>query len=374
VSFAFVGITRSGEGAIVLVEMVTVALLSILLFRGVDGWRRRRAVVACLCAVVANLLAAQALSAAHYLKDGYWGASAVESREWWRLYSTLLSLPVERNDRSVLANNATMEMAESFSADLRAMRPCIQQEAENSTDELPNYGIPWVITGCLEQTSKPYAVMRTMSADIVNGAREHHLQLLAPVLGIIPQPAMQWLPALPASIIGVASDAVRIPGSTRVAQDSWKGELFDRALLRRTALVATGENPEIFGYKSFIRPLYRVLAALFWPSVPISLFMVVAVVIRTTIATTNAKLIAFALSVLVIDVLCRISFYSMVDWILWDLPPRYLLGPNVLSIVIASSLLTVWLAPGVRLTLGPKLARFPALWSWADGGYPSRRA
>ena len=61
VSFAFVGITRSGEGAIVLVEMVTVALLSILLFRGVDGWRRRRAVVACLFAVVANLLAAQAL-------------------------------------------------------------------------------------------------------------------------------------------------------------------------------------------------------------------------------------------------------------------------------------------------------------------------
>jgi hypothetical protein len=72
-SFAFVGITRSGEGTIVLVEMVAVAALSVLLFRGVDGWRRSRAIVACLCALAANLLAAQALSGTHYLKDGYWG-------------------------------------------------------------------------------------------------------------------------------------------------------------------------------------------------------------------------------------------------------------------------------------------------------------
>ena len=254
VSFAFAGITRSGEGTIILVEMVAVALLSILLFRGLDGWRRRRAVVACLCAVAANFAAVQALSAAHYLKNGYWGASAVESREWWQLYSTLLSLPVERNDRYVLVNKATMDMAESFSGDLRNIGTCIQQvEASFSTEELPNYGVPWVITGCLEETQTQYAKMRTMSADIHSGALEHHLHLSAPLLGIIPQPAVQWLADLPSSIIEVARDGVQIPGSTHVAQDSWKAELFDRALLRRTALVATGENPEVFGYKPFIR-------------------------------------------------------------------------------------------------------------------------
>lgn len=365
VSFAFAGITRSGEGTIILVEMVAVALLSILLFRGLDGWRRRRAVVACLCAVAANFAAVQALSAAHYLKNGYWGASAVESREWWQLYSTLLSLPVERNDRYVLVNKATMDMAESFSGDLRNIGTCIQQvEASFSTEELPNYGVPWVITGCLEETQTQYAKMRAMSADIHSGALEHHLHLSAPLLGIIPQPAVQWLADLPSSIIEVARDGVQIPGSTHVAQDSWKAELFDRALLRRTALVASGENPEVFDYKPVIRTLYTVLAALFWPSVPIFLVVVAAIVMRFPRTTTKTRLIAFALSVLVIDVLCRISFYSIVDWILWELPPRYILGANVLTVVIVSTLLTVWLPPAIGSALGPKLTRLPALRFW----------
>lgn len=37
VSFAFAGITRSGEGTLFFVEMVAVAFLSVLLFRGADG-------------------------------------------------------------------------------------------------------------------------------------------------------------------------------------------------------------------------------------------------------------------------------------------------------------------------------------------------
>ena len=357
-SFAFAGITRSGEGPIVFVEMVGVALVSILLFRGVDSWRRRRAVVVCLCAVAANFGATQALSAAHFVNSGYWGATAVESRQWWQLYSNLLSLPVQRNDRHVLVNKATMEIAESFSEDLHNMSACFQQvEAQHSTEVLPNEGVAWVIIGCLpgENSSKNYARMRTISAEIIDGAREHHLQLLAPTLGLIPQPAVQWLPDLPSSILRVAFDAARIPGSTRVAQGSGREELFNRGLLRRTALLATGENPEVVGYRSFIKIPYTVLAALFWPSVPIVSLVAAAIVIRHRRTAIKSSLIAFVLSVMIIDVVCRISFYSIVDWILWDLPPRYILGASVLTVVTVSTLLTVWLAPAVGGTLRVRL-------------------
>lgn len=363
-SFAFAGITRSGEGPIVFVEMVAVASLSILLFRGVDGWRRRRAVVACLCAVAANFTATQSLSAAHFVNSGYWGATAVESRQWWQLYSNLLSLPVQRNDRHVLVNKATLEMAESFSQDLRNMSTCFQQvEAQHSTDELPNFGAPWVIIGCLpgENSSKNYARLPRISADIIDGAREHHLQFSAPTLGVIPQPSAQWLPDLPSSIVRVAFDAIRIPSSTRVAQGSGREELFNRALLRRTALLAAGENPEVVGYQSFIRIAYTVLAALFWPSVPMIFLVAAAIVIRFRRTATRSDLIVFVLSVMIVDVFCRIAFYSIVDWILWDIPPRYILGASVLTVVTVSTLLTVWLAPAVGGTLRPKLLRLLGL-------------
>jgi hypothetical protein len=368
--FGFAGITRSGEGLIVLVEMAAIALLSLLLFRGADSWRGRRAAVACLCTVVTSLGATQALSAAHYFKNGYWGASPVESREWWRLYGNLLSLPVPRNDPGYLVNKAALEMAQSFSADLRNMDDCFRELEPNFSSGLPNYGVAWDITACLpgDDSSKQYGKMRTISADIITGARDHHLELLAPALGIIPQPAAQWLPNLPASVLGVAYYAVQIPASTRVAQNSWQEALFDRALLRRTALVATGGNPEVVGYQSFVRVLYTVLATFFWPSVPIVLLAVAIITIHPRRNAVASNPTVFLISVMVIDVLCRISFYSIVDWILWEIPYRYILGPSVLTVVIVTTVLTAWLAPAVGIALRLRMTKLPGVRSWGEGG------
>ena len=142
-----------------------------------------------------------------------------------------------------------------------------------------------------------------ISAEIIDGARQGHLQLSAPILGVIPQPAVKWLSDLPSSVHRVALEAVRIPGSTRVAQSSWQKELFDRGLLRRTALVATGENPEVVGYQHFIRILYMVTTALFWPSVPIVVLVMAAIVMRSQRTAAKPRLIAFTLSVMLFDVL-----------------------------------------------------------------------
>jgi len=375
--FAFAGITRSGESVIVLFEMAAVTLSSIILFRGLDGWRRRRAVVACLFAVVANYGATQALSAWHFVHAGYWGPTAVESREWWRLYSVLLSLPVERNHRHGLVNKATMDMAESLSGDLGNMRDCLDEMAEGDRQDPPNDVAAWRITICLTEngTLKTSGKLSTISSDILKGAQENHFQLTAPILGVIPQSAARWLSELPLSVVKLALEAVRIPDSTRVTQGSWPPELFDQALLRRTALAAAGENPEVTGYRSFIRILYKFLALLFWPAVLMSVLVSAAHLIQRPRITTTSDLIAFALFFMIIDVLCRISFYSIVDWILWDIPFRYILGVRVLTVVIVATLMTTWLAPAAVGALRPILVKLPSLPAWAENlGYRSRRA
>lgn len=271
-----------------------------------------------------------------------------------------------------------MDMAESLSEDLRSMNACFEEfEPQYSSEGLANEGVAWAITECLpgENSSKQYGRMRTITADILNGAREHHIQLATPVLGLIPQPASQWLSNLPSSIIRVGFDTVRIPRSTRVAQNSWRAELFDRGLLRRAPLVAADENPEVPGYQPFIKALYTALATLFWLLVPAVFLVVAAIAMRSSRTTTKFLFIAFLLSVLIIDVLCRVSFYTFVGWIMWDFDPRYILGASVLTIVIVSTLLAVWLPAAVRAALQPKLMKLPGLWSRAENGWhPDGRA
>lgn len=213
--------------------------------------------------------------------------------------------------------------------------------------------------------------MRTIYSDIVNGAREHNLQLSNPIFGIIPRPIAQWLPFFPSSVAQVAFATVRIPDSTRAAQGSGDNELFNRALLRRAALVSVGENPEIVGYQRFIRPLYRVLAALFWPSVALACLVVIAIVIRSAGTAAKSRLPAFFLSFMIIDVLCRVSFYSVVNWILWDIPARYVLGASALSIVVVATLMTVWLAPAAGSGQACADEGSACLALGAKGDYPS---
>ena len=74
VSFAFAGITRSGEGAIFVFVEERLRLRCCPYFcfaariHGVDAVHRR-----CLCAGIANLATTQALSAWHFVNSGYWG-------------------------------------------------------------------------------------------------------------------------------------------------------------------------------------------------------------------------------------------------------------------------------------------------------------
>jgi hypothetical protein len=311
----------------------------------------------------------------HFVNAGYWGATAVQSRKWLQLYGILLSLPVERAQRHALVNKATMDMAESFSGDLRNMSACLDQLGYDFSEQPPNDGASWVITICLPEQGSPknFAGLRKISADILKGAQEEQLQLTAPILGIIPRPATRWLPELPSSMIKVASESVRIPVSTRVQQNSFNADIFDQALLRRAALMSAGENPEVLGYRSFIRSLYELTSALFWPLVPLA-FLIVAIVAWPAGTAVKLALPAFLLAIVTIDVLCRISFYSVVDWILWDIESRSVLGASALTVVVVAMLFAAWVAPWAAAALRPRLMKLPGLPALAENlGYPSRR-
>ena len=87
-AFGFLAVIRD-DGPILWFEMAATAAFSLIFLRTSEGWRFRRGVVACSCAVAANLMVGQAMSAAAYSSHGYWGTSAVQSREWRGLYRVL---------------------------------------------------------------------------------------------------------------------------------------------------------------------------------------------------------------------------------------------------------------------------------------------
>ena len=290
---------------------------------GESRWRRGRAIVACFCAVVANFTATQALSAAHYLNSGYWGASPSRAANGGNSTGPCFRFPFRAMTIVFLVNKPTLDMAESFSEDLHNMNACLKIWRLDIHPRDYRMTCTWAITGCLPGKNSPknmpecgqYPPIFSMApASVILNWRPLFWDLFR-------NPPCNGFRSLPSSVVRVAKDAVRIPCSTRVAQNSWREELFDRALLRRTALVAAGENPEVFGYQSFIKIIYTVLWRRFSgrrsqyfssPGGHCSAF-------PRALIEPNASFIAFALSVMMIDVLCRLSFYSFVNWILWDL-------------------------------------------------------
>ncbi len=137
--------------------------------------------------------------------------------------------------------------------------------------------------------------------------------------------------------------------------------------------MSAGENPEVLGYRSFIRSLYELTSALFWPLVPLA-FLIVAIVAWPAGTAVKLALPAFLLAIVTIDVLCRISFYSVVDWILWDIESRSILGASALTVVVVAMLFAAWVAPWAAAALRPRLMKLPGLPALAENlGYPSRR-
>jgi hypothetical protein len=362
VAFAFAGITRTGEGAIVFAVMASAALLAMLMFRADERWRGRRTLVACLCVILANLSATQLLSAVHYANRGYWGATTVESREWWQVYRALLSLPVDRKDRHALIDGPTLALAEELAPTIGNMQGCWAAHSKDwypkaQAGGFPNSIVQWAFTGCApgKTSFEKFSSLRQISADIVDNARRRGVELEPPLLGIIPRAAAAWLPELASSFARVSGYVTTIPGSTRVDYTSWDrlgpaiDALFDRGLLRRSALVAKGANPEVPLYLGVIEPSYRVLTWLIVPLTAIAIGAAAAAPLRRRVILGPAdRVVLLFLILILLESAARICFYSVVDWIGWKIPPRYIVGARVLPVVGVSIVLGAWSASVAR--------------------------
>ncbi|MGI9345221.1 MAG: hypothetical protein ACR2PW_03030, partial [Gammaproteobacteria bacterium] len=218
-AFGFLAVIRD-DGPILWFEMTATAAFSLIFLRTSEGWRFRRGVVACSCAVAANLMVGQAMSAAAYSSHGYWGTSAVQSRESWGLYSALLALPVPRTQRHALITKQDLDLAASLSPTFAKYSSCLQEIGRKADNfEILNSRIQWRLGRCTDWKISEFNRMR---AEIIEGARGQGIKLRWPMLGIIPKPVSQWVPSLVPSTLHVLDEVNSNPTTLVVPMDQFR--------------------------------------------------------------------------------------------------------------------------------------------------------
>lgn len=356
-AFGFLALIRD-DGPIVWVAMAATAVFSLIFLRSSEGWRFKRAVVACGCAVAANLIAGQAMSAAAYSSNGYWGSSPVQSREWWGLYSALLAIPVPRSKRHALINEQNLDLAASLSPTFAKYRSCLDQVRRKSDNfEIRNEHIQWRLGDCIKWKTNEFMRMRE---EITQGAQAQGIELRWPVLGIIPLPVSQWIPSLIPSALHVIHEAKSNPNNLVLklnGLESWvkspqkvQNE-FDKALLRRSYLAQNSENTELAAYNYFLSPMYAIVSQAGLIATGVILLVALGLLFTGRMAVGD-QLIFFAMALVSFDIAARIGYYTIVDWIGWGISGRYVLPSQVLLGFTFTSMIVIVLA-----RLWPKISQ-----------------
>ena len=350
-AFGFLALVRD-DGPIIWVAMAATAVFSLIFLRSSEGWRFKRAVIACGCAIGANLIAGQAMAAAAYSSNGYWGSSPVQSQEWWGLYSALLALPVPRNRRHALINEQNLDLAASLSPTFAKYRSCLEKARVNSHNlEILNAHIQWRLVEC---AGKKIPKFRRMRGEIIQGAQAQDLELRWPVIGIIPLPISQWIPSLIPSALHLIRIAKSNPDTLVEPMNlgaswgaSWERppkklkDDFDEALLRRSHLAQNSENPGSTAYKHFFSRIYAIVSPAGLIVTGFTLLVALGLLL-TGQPRVSDQLMLFAMALVSFDIAAHIGYYTIVDWIGWSVGSRYVLPTQVLlgftfaSIVIVS--------------------------------------
>ena len=343
VAAALAGITRS-EAVVFVSSCVCFGVVAFLLLSRIDRREARNTVFACLAAIVGFVGAEQTVNAINAGRYGFWGASYVESSQWWTLYGALLSLPGDRVPGGTFTGRDVIRLAGELSPTFDLIRPCLEK-----ADQFEHWRIHWAIAGCFgNQGRKQVAKTSQIVAEIKSNAAKRGIELRPPLLNLIPRPVARWLPQLPEAIRAVLAATVEVPRSTKI--NYAKGShgrtmpearsllpsgrvtqkdrsLFARALLMRQALSATKENPNLPYLGSITIALYRSAAFAGLPAaIILSLVSIASYFFGWDIfrlADKQLILIGLLASTFVIF---RLALYILIEWMLWGIRFRYAFG------------------------------------------------
>jgi hypothetical protein len=350
-AFGFTALTRD-EGPIVWAEMAAAAVFSLVFLRGSERWRFKRAIFACGCAAAANLIASQAMSAAAYANYGFWGSSPIQSREWWGLYRVLLALPVHRTNRRAFVTEENLDLAAELSPTLARFRPCLEEarrEAEEYGPELLNAHIHWRLLQC---ANGEFDKLVPITAEIIEGAKIRNIQLKWPIFGIVPRPISQWMPFFGPSVLNVLALAISNPPTLITNMHQWPYDLsqqveslFDAGLLRRVSLAKNPTNPELPAFKYVFSVIYSAVSVTGLIATGLTLLCALSLLLTNRPRFGDQRVI-FVIALISFDIAARVGFYSIVEWVGWDVEPRYILCSQVLlafpSIGVAA-MFSIWI-------------------------------
>lgn len=350
VASALAGITRSEAPAFV-AATASAAAVAFLMFRRIDKGYARKTAIGCVTAIVGFVGAEQAVNAYNSARFGFWGASYVESTEWWALYGTLLSLPsVDRGTRGEgsFTGRDVIGLAAKLSPTFEEVRACTRKK-----NRPWHWRIHWRFSSCLGDKG-PDEVGKTWQIidEIERNAAESGIELRPPLLSFIPQPFSNWLPTLPDAVKSVLARTVEVPSTTRiqyrdiaakalrlkemreshgVSYPLWVGGVTDklrkrfrRALNSREAVSATGVNPALPYQAPAITFVYTVLA--FAGLIATALFCL-AVLPLSFLGRPRSLCLdraTFFLALIAsLFVAYRMVLYTLVEWMLWATQFRY---------------------------------------------------
>jgi hypothetical protein len=121
--------------------------------------------------------------------------------------------------------------------------------------------------------------------------------------------------------------------------------LFDAGLLRRVSLAKNPTNPELPAFKYVFSVIYSAVSVTGLIATGLTLLCALSLLLTNRPRFGDQRVI-FVIVLISFDIAARVGFYSIVEWVGWEVEPRYILCSQVLlafpSVGVAA-MFSIWI-------------------------------